>query len=114
MKRFGIFGTRRNCDTCGALNRLNAKLGYFSQMKGLKLDDCSRMDWELERLYTETEAPFFAYPYADNRRGCLNAHLLPIVIGKGITNYVIGFVRKLRIMRSVSKSMLYNITLKWV
>lgn len=57
----------------------------------LKADDRCGMDWELDRLHTETGAPYFAYPYADIWRERLIAHLLQIVTGKGMTVPLIGY-----------------------
>ncbi|GGD60846.1 hypothetical protein [Paenibacillus nasutitermitis] len=57
----------------------------------LKADDACGMDWELDRLHTETGAPYFAYPYADIWRERLIAHLLQIVTGKGMTVPLIGY-----------------------
>ncbi|MBW7453983.1 hypothetical protein K0U00_08025, partial [Paenibacillus sepulcri] len=69
-----------------------AKDGTGSVDEGiLKADDRCGMDWELDRLYTETGAPYFAYPYADIWREHLIAHLLQIVTGKGLTIPVIGY-----------------------
>ena len=57
----------------------------------LKADDRCAMDWEWDRLRTETGAPYFAYPYADWWREQLIGHLLQRVISLGKTLPMIGY-----------------------
>ncbi|GIP39803.1 hypothetical protein J31TS4_30830 [Paenibacillus sp. J31TS4] len=56
----------------------------------LKADDRCEMDWELDRLKTETGAPYFAHPYADYWREALLSHLLGRVVGMGLTLPFLG------------------------
>ncbi|MBP1990541.1 hypothetical protein [Paenibacillus eucommiae] len=51
----------------------------------LKADDGCEMDWELDRLFTETGMPYYAYPYADLWREAAISHLLQRVVGAGLT-----------------------------
>lgn len=57
----------------------------------LKADDQCVLDWELDRLKTETGAPYFAHPYADLWRETLIAHLLRRVTELGKTLPFIGY-----------------------
>lgn len=57
----------------------------------LKADDRIAMDWEYDRLKTETGAPYFAYPYADLWKEQLIASLLRHVVQKGMTLPFLGF-----------------------
>ncbi|CAM3616692.1 hypothetical protein [Marinicrinis lubricantis] len=56
----------------------------------LKADDRCAMDWQWDRLSTETGAAFFAYPYADLWREQLISHLLKRVLEQGMTLPFIG------------------------
>ncbi|MEH7012260.1 hypothetical protein V7087_15845 [Neobacillus niacini] len=51
----------------------------------LKADDGFELDWELDRIMTETGMPYFPHPYADLWREALVEHLLTIVTEKGMT-----------------------------
>ncbi|MGE7823989.1 hypothetical protein [Paenibacillus sp. NPDC093718] len=57
----------------------------------LKADDRSGMDWELDRLRTETGAPYFAHPYADLWKEQMIGHLLKCATDKGCTVPFIGY-----------------------
>jgi hypothetical protein len=57
----------------------------------LKADDQAEMDWEWDRRHTETDAPYFAYPYADFWRELLIGHLLRTAVNKGLTLPFVGY-----------------------
>ncbi|GIQ63353.1 hypothetical protein PACILC2_19210 [Paenibacillus cisolokensis] len=57
----------------------------------LKADDRCGMDWEWDRLRTETGAPYFAYPYADLWKERLIGHLLKCARAKGLTVPFLGY-----------------------
>ncbi|MFC5648186.1 hypothetical protein ACFPYJ_03465 [Paenibacillus solisilvae] len=57
----------------------------------LKADDQVEMDWDKDRLYTETGAPYYAHPYADYWRKELIGHLLRVSVDKGMTLPFIGY-----------------------
>jgi hypothetical protein len=57
----------------------------------LKADDRSAMDWEQDRLQTETGAPYFTYPYADYWRELLIGQLLRTALDMGLTLPFIGY-----------------------
>lgn len=57
----------------------------------LKADDGCALDWEADRLYTETGAPYFAHPYADFWREAVCAHLLGHVVRHGMTLPFLGY-----------------------
>ncbi|UVI32664.1 hypothetical protein [Paenibacillus spongiae] len=56
----------------------------------LKADDRIAMDWEHDRLLTETGSPYFAYPYADYWRDLFIGHLLQSVLSLELTLPVVG------------------------
>lgn len=51
----------------------------------LKAEDQLEVDWQWDRLFTETGNPYMAYPYADYWREILIGHLLQVVVEKGLT-----------------------------
>jgi hypothetical protein len=57
----------------------------------LKADDRVELDWELDRLKTETGQPYFAYPYADLWREVIVCDLLINVTKHGLTLPFIGY-----------------------
>ncbi|OUS68198.1 hypothetical protein B1748_34440 [Paenibacillus sp. MY03] len=57
----------------------------------LKADDGMQLDWELDRLRTETGQMYFAYPYADFWREICVGHLLRTVVSKGMTLPFVGY-----------------------
>lgn len=57
----------------------------------LKADDGMAMDWELDRLTTETATPYFAHPYADWWREVMIGHLLNRVVDRGLTLPFVGY-----------------------
>lgn len=57
----------------------------------LKADDCFAMNWEFDRLKTETGATYFAYPYADQWKEVLVNHILVAVLSKGMTLPFVGY-----------------------
>lgn len=68
------------CDGTGALND-----------NILKADDQAAVDWELDRLTTETGMPYFAYPYADLWREAFLGSLLEAIVADGKTLPFIGY-----------------------
>ncbi|MFD0960965.1 hypothetical protein [Paenibacillus chungangensis] len=57
----------------------------------LKADDRIALDWDYDRMRTETGAPYFAYPYADLWREKLLGHLLQCVASLDLTLPFIGY-----------------------
>ncbi|MCD9025129.1 hypothetical protein [Cohnella silvisoli] len=57
----------------------------------LKADDGMALDWEWDRLHTETGQAYFAYPYADYWREVCIGHLLEAVVNRGMTLPFIGY-----------------------
>ncbi|SDN93218.1 hypothetical protein SAMN04487897_10639 [Paenibacillus sp. yr247] len=57
----------------------------------LKADDQAEMDWDLDRVKTETGVPYFAHPYADLWREILISHLLQRVVGQDMTLPFTGY-----------------------
>lgn len=57
----------------------------------LKADDQMEMDWQWDRLTTETGMPYVAFPYADFWRELLIGHLLSRAVEKGLTLPFIDF-----------------------
>lgn len=64
----------------------SAKLDEFI----LKGDDAIALDWDRDRLQTETGQFYFAYPYADLWRETLIAHLLQVAVKQQLTLPFIG------------------------
>ncbi|MBP1993785.1 hypothetical protein [Paenibacillus eucommiae] len=56
----------------------------------LKADDGIELDWELDRVITETGNPYFSLPYADLWREVLISQLLKSAIAKGLTLPFLG------------------------
>ncbi|WP_127584684.1 hypothetical protein [Paenibacillus koleovorans] len=57
----------------------------------LKADDGVEMDWDFDRLVTDADAPYFAYPYADYWKEALFEHLLQKVTERGLTLPFVGY-----------------------
>lgn len=57
----------------------------------LKADDSFVMNWELDRLATETGQPYFAHPYADLWREIMITHLIQAVVQRRLTLPFIGY-----------------------
>lgn len=57
----------------------------------LKAEDGHEMDWQRDRLVTETGAPYFAHPYADLWREAAIGHLLQRIRERGKTVPFIGY-----------------------
>lgn len=57
----------------------------------LKADDQAAVDWELDRLTTETGMPYFAYPYADLWRETFIGSMLKALLRKGMTLPFVGY-----------------------
>ncbi|WJH36552.1 hypothetical protein N6H14_12815 [Paenibacillus sp. CC-CFT747] len=57
----------------------------------LKADDRCAMDWDHDRLHTETGYPYYAYPYADYWRELFLGRLLRTVVDKGLTLPFVGY-----------------------
>ncbi|WP_409345800.1 hypothetical protein [Paenibacillus sp. MBLB4367] len=57
----------------------------------LKADDRISLDWEHDRVQTETGQPYFPHPYADLWRETLLSHLLRTVTDKGLTLPFTGY-----------------------
>ncbi|RAV08039.1 hypothetical protein [Paenibacillus contaminans] len=57
----------------------------------LKADDRISLDWELDRIHSETGQPYFPHPYADLWREALVSHLLRTVTDKGMTLPFVGY-----------------------
>lgn len=57
----------------------------------LKADDGMALDWEWDRLHTETGQAYLAYPYADYWREVIIGHLLETIVSKGMTLPLIGY-----------------------
>ncbi|WP_164821601.1 hypothetical protein, partial [Paenibacillus koleovorans] len=49
----------------------------------LKAEDELQLDWEADRVFTETGAPYFAAPYADHWREAVVSHVLQRVTARG-------------------------------
>jgi len=56
----------------------------------LKADDGIQLDWQLDRKYTDTGMPYFAYPYADYWRQLLLSHLIRCALDCGLTLPFVG------------------------
>lgn len=57
----------------------------------LKMDDHIHLDWDDDRLYTETGQPYFAYPYADLWREVLLQHVVKLALQKDLTLPFVGY-----------------------
>lgn len=57
----------------------------------LKADDQAAVDWELDRLVTETGMPYFAYPYADLWREAFLGQLLQAIVREEKTLPFVGY-----------------------
>lgn len=51
----------------------------------LKVDDMSQMDWDKDRKFTETNQPYFAYPYADLWKEVFVQYVCKLALAKGLT-----------------------------
>jgi hypothetical protein len=57
----------------------------------LKADDKCELDWSLDRVRTETGAPYYAKPYADLWREAMLGHLLRSAVERGLTLPFLGY-----------------------
>ncbi|CAN7666077.1 hypothetical protein [Paenibacillus sp. LjRoot56] len=57
----------------------------------LKADDRIALDWQFDRVETDTGVPYFPWPYADYWREALVRHVLQCAIDKGMTLPFTGY-----------------------
>ncbi|MGG1554367.1 hypothetical protein [Paenibacillus ferrarius] len=57
----------------------------------LKADDRIALDWQIDRVETETGIPFFPWPYADYWREALIRHVMACALAKGLTLPFTGY-----------------------
>lgn len=62
-----------------------------TQDRHLKVDDHIQLDWDDDRLYTETGQPYFAYPYADLWREIFVQYVVKLALQKDLTLPFVGY-----------------------